>query len=110
MVRFLKLVIIAPIAIVLLTFAFANRHFVTVSFDPFPSGDIPAFAISAPLFVVLILTAMIGVVAGGVATWFAQGRYRRAARRVRAEADRWRAEAEAGRVRLARRAAAVTRG
>ena len=101
MVRFLKFVIIAPIAIALLAFAFANRHFVTVSFDPFPSGDVPAFAVSAPLFVVLILTAMIGVIAGGAAVWFAQGRHRRAARRNRIEADRWRAEAEAGRAKLA---------
>jgi len=66
MVRFLKLVVVVPIAIALLAFAFANRHIVTVSFDPFPSGDVPAFAISAPLFVILILTAMLGVVAGGV--------------------------------------------
>ena len=101
MLRFLKLVIVVPIAIALLAFAFANRHFVTVSFDPFPSGDVPAFAVSLPLFVALILTAMIGVVAGGVAVWFAQGRYRRAARRTRIEADRWRAEAEAGRARFA---------
>ncbi len=101
MVRFLKLVVVVPIAIALLAFAFANRHIVTVSFDPFPSGDVPAFAISLPLFVVLILTAILGVVAGGVAVWFAQGRHRRAARRARVEADRWRAEAEAGRARLA---------
>ena len=100
MVRFVKLVLVVPIAIALLAFAFANRQFVTVSFDPFPSGDVPAFSIDLPLFVVLILTAMIGVVAGGVAVWFAQGRHRRAARRSRAEADRWRAEAEAGRARL----------
>lgn len=95
MVRFLKLVLIAPIAILLLIFAFANRHFVTVSFDPFESGDIPAFAIQAPLFVVLIAAMMIGVVAGGAATWLAQGKHRRAERRNRAEADKWRAEAEA---------------
>ena len=97
MVRFLKLVLIAPIAILLLIFAFANRHFVTVSFDPFESGDIPAFAIQAPLFVALIAAMMIGVVAGGVTTWFAQGKHRRAARQNRAEADKWRAEAEAAR-------------
>jgi len=101
MVRFLKFIIIAPIAIALLAFAFANRQTVTVSFDPFPSGDIPAFAVSLPLFVLLILTAMIGVVAGGVAVWLAQGRHRRAARRLRAEAESWRAEAEASRTRLA---------
>lgn len=100
MVRFLKIVVIVPIALALLAFAFANRQFVTVSFDPFPSGDIPAFSVDLPLFVALILTAMIGVVAGGVAVWFAQGRYRRAARRSRIEADRWRAEAEASRAKL----------
>jgi uncharacterized integral membrane protein len=93
MVRFLKLVVIAPFAIILLIFAFANRHFVTVSFDPFTSGGVPAFAIEAPLFVVLILTAMLGVIAGGLATWFAQAKHRRAERQARAEAERWRAEA-----------------
>ena len=97
MVRFLKLVLIAPFAILFLIFAFANRHIVTVSFDPFASGDIPAFTIEAPLFVVLILAMMIGVVAGGAATWFAQGKHRRAERQNRAEADRWRAEAQAAR-------------
>jgi len=101
MVRFLKIVVVVPVAIALLAFAFANRHFVTVSFDPFPSGDVPAFAIDLPLFVALILAAMLGVVAGGVAVSLAQGRHRRAARRSRAEADRLRAEAEAGRARLA---------
>ena len=99
MARFLKLLIVVPIAVALLAFAVANHSIVTVSFDPFPSGDVPAFAVSLPLFIVLILTAMIGVVAGGVAVWFAQGRYRRAARRARLDADRWRAETEAGRAR-----------
>ena len=94
MVRFLKFIIIAPIAILLLIFAFANRHFVTVSFDPFELGDVPAFAIQAPLFVVLIAAIMIGVVAGGATTWFAQGKHRRAARQNAFEADKWRAEAE----------------
>jgi uncharacterized integral membrane protein len=94
MARFIKLVLIAIVAILLLAFAFANRQGVTVYFDPFPSGDIPAFAIPAPLFLVLIVTAALGVLAGGAATWFAQGKYRRAARLSRADADRWRAEAE----------------
>ncbi len=93
MVRFLKLVLIAPFAVLFLIFAFANRHTVTVSFDPFASGDIPAFTIEAPLFIVLILAIMVGVVAGSAATWLAQGKHRRAARQCRAEADKWRAEA-----------------
>ena len=95
MIRFLKYVLIAPAAILLLIFAFANRHFVTVSFGPFSSGDVPAFVITAPLFAVLIATAMLGVVAGAAATWLGQGRHRRAARQSRAEAEKWRAQAEA---------------
>ena len=93
MKSWLKLILIAPFAILFVAFAYANRHFVTVEFDPFASGDIPAFSITAPLFAVLIATAVFGVLAGGVVTWLAQGRYRRAARQNRAEADRFRAEA-----------------
>jgi uncharacterized integral membrane protein len=94
MKNFLKLLVLAPIAALLLIFAFANRHMVTVSFDPFVEGDIAAFAITAPLFLILILAMMLGVVAGGAATWLAQGKYRKAARQNRAEAERLRNEAQ----------------
>jgi uncharacterized integral membrane protein len=95
MKNLVKVVVLTPIAILLLVFAFANRHIVTVSFDPFVSGDIPAFAITAPLFLILILAIMVGVMAGGAATWLAQGKYRRAARQQRAEAERLRIEVQA---------------
>jgi uncharacterized integral membrane protein len=100
MVRFLKFIVIAPIAILLLVFAFANRQVVTVSFDPFEAGDVPAFVLQGPLFIVLILTAALGVIAGGVATWFAQGKHRRAARASRAEAEKLRADLEQARAAL----------
>jgi len=48
-----------------------------------PSGDVPAFALDAPLFIVLILAAMVGVLAGGAAAWLAQGKHRRGERRNR---------------------------
>jgi uncharacterized integral membrane protein len=92
MVRFLKLLIIAPIAILFLIFAFANRQFVTVSFDPFASTDNPAYSLDAPLFILLILSMMLGVLMGGVAVWFGQGKHRRAARAHRADAERLRAD------------------
>jgi uncharacterized integral membrane protein len=95
MVRFLKIAVVAVIAAVLLGFAFANRDLVTVSFDPFASGDTAALSIAAPLFAVAIVAAMLGVVAGAFATWLSQGRHRRAARRSRYEVDKWRAQAEA---------------
>lgn len=95
MVRLFRLVVLAIVAVVILVLAFANRHDVTVSLDPFASGDNAAFSIAAPLFVVVIASAMLGVVAGAFATWLSQGRHRRAARQTQIEADKWRAEAEA---------------
>lgn len=80
-----------PLAVIFIVFAVANRHLVTVSFNPFDSGD-PTGKLTLPLFVVIILVAMLGVVAGGVATWLRQGRYRRAARRFEAEARDARAQ------------------
>jgi len=77
-------VVILPLAILFVVFAVANRHIVTLSFDPFSSSD-PALGVSLPLFVVIIAVAMFGVVAGGVATWFGQRHWRRAARHARAE-------------------------
>jgi hypothetical protein len=95
MIRFLKVVILVLCAVVLLGFAFANRDFVTVSFDPFSRTDNAAFSIPAPLFAVVIVAAMLGVVAGALATWFSQGRHRRASRQSRVEAEKWRAQAQA---------------
>jgi uncharacterized integral membrane protein len=95
MVRFIKVLILALCAVVLLGFAFANREFVTVSFDPFSNTDNAAFSIPAPLFAVVIVAAMLGVVAGALATWLSQGRHRRASRQSRIEADKWRAQAQA---------------
>ena len=95
MVRFFRLVALAIVAVVILVLAFANRHVVTVSFDPFASGDNAAFSIAAPLFAVVIASVMLGVVAGACATWLSQGRHRRASRQNRIEADKWRVQAEA---------------
>jgi hypothetical protein len=101
MLRFLKLLLIAPFAILFLIFAFANGQFVTVSFDPLASGDVPAYSIEARMFIVLTVAIMIGVVAGGMATWFGQGKHRRAARMYRAEADRLHGELQAAKAALA---------
>lgn len=83
--KFLTALIVIPVFLLLVTFAVANRHFVTVSLDPFISDD-PALAVTLPLFLLLILVAGLGVVAGGLAVWFGQRRWRRAARRHEADA------------------------
>ena len=104
MIRFLKYLVLAIIAILLLMFTFANRQLVLVSFDPFGTEVDRAVAIEAPLFAVAIVFTMIGVVAGAFATWLSQGRYRRASRQNRAEAVKWRSQAEAMKTRALPRA------
>ena len=83
--KFFTTLIVVPLGLIIVVFAVANRHFVTVSFDPFNSTN-PSVSLSLPLFVLIILIAIIGVVAGGTATWFGQRRWRKAARRNQADA------------------------
>jgi uncharacterized integral membrane protein len=83
--KFFTTLIVVPLGLILIVFAVANRHLVTVSFDPFNSTD-PSASVSLPLFVLIILVAVIGVLAGGSATWFGQRHWRRAARRHEADA------------------------
>ena len=83
--KVLNALVLIPLAVIFVVFAVANRHLVTVSFDPFNTSD-PSVAVTLPLFVVIILVAIVGVIAGGVATWFGQRRWRRAARLYEADA------------------------
>lgn len=89
--KFLTALIVIPVGLILVVFAVANRHFVTVSFDPFMAND-PSLSVTLPLFLLLILVAAFGVLAGGCAVWFGQRHWRRAARRHEADARRVRAE------------------
>ena len=47
--KFFTALVVIPLGLIFIVFAVANRHFVTVSFDPFNSDD-PAIAVSMPLF------------------------------------------------------------
>lgn len=88
----LKALVILPLAVVIVLLSVSNRELVTVSLDPF-SGQVPAVALTAPLFAVILGAVMVGVLVGGVAVWWSQGRFRRAAREKERELRRVRAEA-----------------
>jgi uncharacterized integral membrane protein len=102
--KFLTYLIIIPLFVILVAFAVANRHFVTVSFDPFNSTD-PALSSEVPLFALIIAVAALGVIAGGIASWWGQRHWRRAARRHEADARAARAELADYRASTARPAA-----
>lgn len=83
--KFLTALVVIPLGLIFIVFAVANRHFVSVSFDPLDPSD-PLGNIQMPLFILIIGVAILGVIAGGLATWVNQRKWRRAARRHQAEA------------------------
>jgi uncharacterized integral membrane protein len=91
--RFFLVVIVAPIAVILIALAVANRDLVPFTMDPFNPGN-PALTIQMPFFIYLFLTLIIGVVIGSLATWLTQHRYRKLARQRGAEVKTLRVEAD----------------
>jgi uncharacterized integral membrane protein len=91
--KILTVLILVPLAILIVALAVANREVVTVTFDPFGGND-PALALRAPLFVLVFVFVLLGVIIGGVAAWLNQRKWRRAARRLEREAAAVRAEAD----------------
>ncbi len=89
--RIIAAVILVPLAIVIIAFAVANRQIVTVSLDPF-SAEHPASSLTLPLFALIIVLLIVGVVIGGVAAWLRQSKWRRTARRLEREVDELRSE------------------
>ena len=92
MKKLVRYIVIAPLAIVFIILAVANRQIVTLSLDPFSVSD-PAIYIRMPLFILILAGILVGVLAGGMAAWLRQGKWRRTAREKTDEASRWRAEA-----------------
>jgi len=84
-------IFLVPLAVIIIAFAVANRQTVVVSFDPFDSAQ-PAFAASMPLFVLIFVLLILGVLIGGTAAWLRQGRWRQSARRLDGDIRELRAE------------------
>ena len=98
--KIITAIIVVPLAAVIIAFAVANRQIVTVSFDPFTSVT-PAYAATLPLFAVILVVLIAGVVVGGIAAWLRQSKWRRTARQLDGEVRALRAELDAIRHRFA---------
>jgi uncharacterized integral membrane protein len=83
--------VVVPLGIVVVALAVVNRQPVTISFDPF-SAAAPVLEATVPLYGLVLLIAIAGVVIGGAAAWLRQGKWRRSARRLDAEVRNLRAE------------------
>ena len=94
--------VLVPLAVLIVVFAVANRQMVVVSLDPFGSLD-PAYAVRMPLFILIFVLLIFGVLTGGIAAWLRQSKWRRHARQLDRDVRALRAENDA----LRRQAAAA---
>lgn len=86
MIRFLKGLILLPVAILVVLLAVANREAVRLSFDPFSPE--PVFSLTLPLYAILFGAVALGILVGGIGAWLGQGETRRKARERRREIRR----------------------
>ncbi|MEM1039846.1 MAG: LapA family protein [Pseudomonadota bacterium] len=93
MKRLTTLLIILPIGIIVVALAVANRQAVSLSMPPYINEE-PFFSLTLPLFAVIFISLLVGMVIGSCATWFKQGRFRKAARDRKVEATKNAFEAE----------------
>src|SRR4026208_534351 len=82
--KIVSAVILVPLAAVIIIFAVANRQSVTVSFDPFSTTS-PAYAVTLPLFGLLVVLVIGGLLLAGAVAVLGHARWRRAARRLDAD-------------------------
>jgi uncharacterized integral membrane protein len=92
--KILTALILVSLAILFAMFAVANRQSVTISLDPFNQAD-PAMALPPqPLYLVLLIVLVVGVLLGGSASWLRQSKWRRHARRLEGESRRLRTQSD----------------
>lgn len=69
------------VAIGVIWFSIVNRHHVTVTLDPFP------LSFTAPLYLPVLLAALLGLIAGGIVSWRQSGGRRARLRQTERERD-----------------------
>jgi uncharacterized integral membrane protein len=99
--RYLHWIVTAPVTLFLVIFAVSNRQDVSVTFWPLP------IAIETKLFLVVLLAALIGFLAGELVAWLGGRSWRQEARRRGRRIEALERELAATQAELGRTSAAV---
>lgn len=76
--KLLRWIVLPPLVIAAMAIAVANRASVTFSLDPFDT-EAPALGFDVPLFLIILISVLLGILIGGMGAW-AQARRKRTAR------------------------------
>jgi lipopolysaccharide assembly protein A len=85
--RTIKLILLALILIAIVLLALANREIVTVQLLPEPLDQVLAVSVDVPLFVVGLVSILVGMVLGYILEWLREYKYRRRAAQKAREAE-----------------------
>lgn len=75
--RYVRYFILGVLALVLIMIAVANRQVVTVQLEPFGLGSPFPQPIDMPLFIVIFVSALGGLIAGFLIEWIRERKHRR---------------------------------
>ena len=92
----LSLLLVLPAGLALVTFTVVNRGPVIIDFWPLPTD------MQAPLSAIILLSLIVGVFWGGVASWLAAGTARNHAREIAKRAEQSEAQSRELKDRVAR--------
>jgi uncharacterized integral membrane protein len=84
--KLLNWLLLVPLAILLILLSVANRQPTTLSLDPM-NVEAPAFSVELPLFILMFLILIAGILIGSFLTWVSQGKHRKALREKSYEAN-----------------------
>jgi lipopolysaccharide assembly protein A len=87
-VRTIKLVLLVLILIAIVLIALANREIVTVYLLPEPLDQIADVSVQVPLFLVGLVSILVGMILGYILEWLREHRYRRRLAQKEREAAR----------------------
>jgi uncharacterized integral membrane protein len=76
--KLLRWIILPPVIVLAMAIAIANRGAVTFSLDPFDRAA-PALSFDLPLFAIILVSVLLGILIGGMGAW-SQARRKRAAK------------------------------
>lgn len=79
-VKLLRWIVLPPIVLLAMALAVANRASVTFSLDPFDPVS-PAIGLEVPLFLIVLVSVLAGILIGGMGAW---AQAKRKARRTKA--------------------------
>jgi len=91
--KLVLVLVVLPLGVALIALAVVNRKPVELVLDPF-GGIEPGLSLEAPFFLFLLGAFAVGLIVGGIATWFGQGKWRRLAREETRQARDWRRQAD----------------